>query len=200
LLAYLPCSTARRPEFLCDTSPLFLPLFLLPSTVSNDLTSKYCPTLSNSASSLGLRSAMSVPSKIYVQQIMRQHVVPVSHTPLHWPNIPLDILTLVIEHSPRELLPTWCRVSKFCNGCAMPALYREVNVQLSGLEGSRPVAKDVLLRLVKGAGRYCRRFTLQVGQDIFESDEGGPPHAAILMHALMSGFGMSTDACLKGLS
>jgi hypothetical protein len=144
---------------------------------------------------------MSEPAKISVQQITHRRVAPVSHDAIHWPDIPIDILKLVIEHSPRGVLPTWCRVSKFCNGCAMRVLYREVNVDLvQAPQYSSHVAKQLLLRLVKGAGRYCRSFKLEVGKDFYETDEGGPPDAAFLMDAMISGLGMSIDVRSKGLS
>jgi hypothetical protein len=116
--------------------------------------------------------------------------------PLCWPTIPVDILKLVIEKSPQATLRNWCLVSKFCNSCATPTLYREVTLLDGDSYGMRPLTA-LLKSLVKGAGRHCRRLELSLytGEDIYNSPSAAPTVNAMIFHHMVNTLCMSMYAC-----
>jgi hypothetical protein len=104
-----------------------------------------------------------------VQLVTRARVDASTHNGavLSWPTIPLDILKEVIEQSPRKMMRTWSLVSKFCYACATPALWRHMRIQVRDTHDTQALTA-MLVGLVKGGGRNCRRLRLLLGPAIFD--------------------------------
>jgi hypothetical protein len=134
-------------------------------------------------------------TNMLVQQVTRPSVnllAARNDVPLSWPTIPLDILPLVIEQSPKQTLRNWCLVSKFCNAIATAELYRVVEVEVHPSAPNLQPLSATLKRLVTGAGRHCRKLGLMINPDIYDPV---PPAGTLYCHTMIETLCRSTHTC-----
>jgi hypothetical protein len=134
-------------------------------------------------------------TNMFVRQVTRPRInllAARNNVPLSWPTIPLDILPMVIEQSPKETLRNWCLVSKFCNAIATAELYHVVEVKVHDGAPSLLPLTALLKRLVTGAGKHCRKLSLMINPDIYDT---GPPVGTMYFHTAIETLCRSTHTC-----